>query len=90
MKIKANEECTIAKNTSEKYECSSAIPIYTLNCGNKVMSVSFLVAEGHVILPPDLQELYRLYQQEIHASTYTDLSPSYEVRRDLLKAFKLL
>ncbi|KDR22574.1 hypothetical protein L798_12702, partial [Zootermopsis nevadensis] len=39
-----------------------------------------LMEEGRVTLPPDLQELYRLYQQEIHASTYTDASPSYEVR----------
>ncbi|XP_021913192.1 kinesin-like protein KIF19 isoform X2 [Zootermopsis nevadensis] len=37
-----------------------------------------LMEEGRVTLPPDLQELYRLYQQEIHASTYTDASPSYE------------
>jgi hypothetical protein len=40
----------------------------------------FLFAEDCVILPPDLKELYRIYQQEIHASTYTDASPSYQVR----------
>jgi hypothetical protein len=40
----------------------------------------FLFAEDCVILPPDLKELYRIYQQEIHASTYTDTSPSYQVR----------
>jgi len=44
------------------------------------MSVLFLATEGRVRLPPDLQELYRIYQQEIHASTYTDASTSYEVR----------
>lgn len=27
-------------------------------------------AEGKVELPEDLRELYALYQQEIHASTY--------------------
>ncbi|XP_060521657.1 kinesin-like protein KIF19 isoform X2 [Cylas formicarius] len=32
--------------------------------------------EGHKIkLTPDLEELYRVYQQEIHASTYTDFRP---------------
>nr|XP_022906683.1 kinesin-like protein KIF19 isoform X2 [Onthophagus taurus] len=31
-----------------------------------------LIEEGKIKLPPDLQELYQLYQQEIHASTYTD------------------
>jgi hypothetical protein len=39
----------------------------------------FLVAEDCVIMPPDLKELYRIYQQEIHASTYRDISPSYQV-----------
>ncbi|GFG34639.1 hypothetical protein Cfor_03711 [Coptotermes formosanus] len=37
-----------------------------------------LMEEDCVILPPDLKELYRIYQQEIHASTYTDTSPSYQ------------
>ncbi|GLH11353.1 Kinesin-like protein unc-104 [Gryllus bimaculatus] len=36
-----------------------------------------LMEEGCVSLPPDLQELYRLYQREIHAATYNDASPSY-------------
>ncbi|KAL3272874.1 hypothetical protein HHI36_014335, partial [Cryptolaemus montrouzieri] len=31
-----------------------------------------LIEEGRLKLPRDLQELYQLYQQEIHASTYTD------------------
>ncbi|XP_023715560.1 kinesin-like protein KIF19 isoform X3 [Cryptotermes secundus] len=37
-----------------------------------------LMEEGCVTLPQDLKELYRIYQQEIHASTYTDASPSYQ------------
>ncbi|XP_069695410.1 kinesin-like protein KIF19 isoform X2 [Periplaneta americana] len=37
-----------------------------------------LMEEGCVTLPPDLQELYRIYQQEIHAATYSDASPSYQ------------
>ncbi|PSN54129.1 hypothetical protein C0J52_09468 [Blattella germanica] len=37
-----------------------------------------LMEEGCVTLPPDLQELYRIYQQEIHAATYTDSSPSFQ------------
>ncbi|KRT81979.1 Kinesin, partial [Oryctes borbonicus] len=31
-----------------------------------------LIEESKVKLPTDLQDLYQLYQQEIHASTYTD------------------
>ncbi|XP_077294969.1 kinesin-like protein KIF19 [Arctopsyche grandis] len=31
-----------------------------------------IMDEGGMKLPPDLQELYTLYQQEIHAATYTD------------------
>ncbi|XP_044732518.1 kinesin-like protein KIF19 isoform X2 [Chrysoperla carnea] len=31
-----------------------------------------IMEEGSLNLPPDLQELYQLYQQEIYASTYTD------------------
>ncbi|EFA08129.2 kinesin-like protein KIF19 [Tribolium castaneum] len=37
-----------------------------------------LIEEGKIKLPPDLQELYQFYQQEIHAATYTDLTPSTE------------
>ncbi|XP_057667084.1 kinesin-like protein KIF19 [Diorhabda carinulata] len=33
-----------------------------------------LMEEKKMHLPQDLQELYHLYQQEIHASTYTDFS----------------
>lgn len=32
-------------------------------------------AEVKIKLPPDLQELYQMYQQEIHAATYTDFNP---------------
>ncbi|XP_068915073.1 kinesin-like protein KIF19 isoform X3 [Tenebrio molitor] len=35
-----------------------------------------LIEEGRIKLPPDLQELYQCYQQEIHAATYTDLTPT--------------
>ncbi|CAH1956477.1 unnamed protein product [Acanthoscelides obtectus] len=31
-----------------------------------------LLEGGKIKLPPDLQELYQMYQQEIHAATYTD------------------
>nr|XP_023029277.1 kinesin-like protein KIF19 [Leptinotarsa decemlineata] len=31
-----------------------------------------LIEEGKLKLPSDLQELYQMYQQEIHAATYTD------------------
>ncbi|XP_018575134.1 kinesin-like protein KIF19 [Anoplophora glabripennis] len=31
-----------------------------------------IIEEGRIKLPPDLQELYQMYQQEIHAATYTD------------------
>ncbi|XP_068084408.1 kinesin-like protein KIF19 [Anabrus simplex] len=34
-----------------------------------------LMEEGCLSLPPDLQELYRLYQREIHAATYNEASP---------------
>ncbi|KAL1488944.1 hypothetical protein ABEB36_014728 [Hypothenemus hampei] len=33
-----------------------------------------LMEEMKIKLPPDLQELYQMYQQEIHAATYTDFS----------------
>lgn len=39
-----------------------------------------LILEGKVDLPDDLRELYALYQQEIHASTYT--SGLYTASRD--------
>ncbi|KAJ8957441.1 hypothetical protein NQ318_004921 [Aromia moschata] len=32
-----------------------------------------IIEESRVKLPPDLHELYQIYQQEIHAATYTDL-----------------
>lgn len=35
-----------------------------------------LMEDGNLRLPPDLQELYSIYQQEIHASTYADYSIS--------------
>lgn len=38
------------------------------------------ILEGKVDLPEDLRELYALYQQEIHASTYT--SGLYTASRD--------
>ncbi|XP_030764084.1 kinesin-like protein KIF19 isoform X2 [Sitophilus oryzae] len=34
-----------------------------------------LIEELKVKLPSDLQELYQMYQQEIHAATYTDFNP---------------
>ncbi|CAG9767190.1 unnamed protein product [Ceutorhynchus assimilis] len=34
-----------------------------------------LIEETKIKLPPDLQELYQMYQQEIHAATYTDFQP---------------
>ncbi|XP_048519661.1 kinesin-like protein KIF19 isoform X3 [Dendroctonus ponderosae] len=34
-----------------------------------------LIEEAKVKLPSDLQELYQMYQQEIHAATYTDFNP---------------
>ncbi|XP_066139573.1 kinesin-like protein KIF19 [Euwallacea fornicatus] len=34
-----------------------------------------LIEEVKIKLPPDLQELYQMYQQEIHAATYTDFNP---------------
>ncbi|XP_050298947.1 kinesin-like protein KIF19 [Anthonomus grandis grandis] len=34
-----------------------------------------LIEEVKLKLPPDLQELYQMYQQEIHAATYTDFHP---------------
>ncbi|XP_044759987.1 kinesin-like protein KIF19 isoform X3 [Coccinella septempunctata] len=35
-----------------------------------------LIEEGRLKLPPDLQELYHLYQQEIHAASYADSASS--------------
>jgi hypothetical protein len=53
-----------------------------INGSRQALNVEFffLFAEDCVIMPPDLKELYRIYQQEIHASTYTDASPQYQVR----------
>lgn len=47
----------------------------TLNF-SKYLKIKF-ITEGRVQLPPDLRELYGLYQQEIHAATFTaDTPPS--------------
>lgn len=43
-----------------------------------------LLEEGKFKLPPDLQELYQMYQQEIHASTYADYNASPIVSPDKL------
>jgi len=53
-----------------------------INVSRQALDVEFffLFADDCVIMPPDLKELYRMYQQEIHASTYRDASPSYQVR----------
>ena len=32
------------------------------------------LVDGRLALPPDLQDLYAMYQQEIHAATYADNS----------------
>lgn len=40
--------------------------------------------EGKIKLPSDLQELYQMYQQEIHASTYADYNVSPIVSPDKL------
>ncbi|CAG2065770.1 unnamed protein product, partial [Timema podura] len=37
-----------------------------------------LMEEGSVFMPPDLQELYRVYQQEIHAAIYADTAPIFQ------------
>lgn len=33
---------------------------------------SFINLDGRLTLPADLQELYSMYQQEIHAATYAE------------------
>lgn len=43
-----------------------------------------LMEDVKVKLPPDLQELYQIYQQEIHASTYADYNVSNIVTPDKL------
>lgn len=40
-------------------------------CEDIISSQRKLIEDGKVDLPEDLRELYSLYQQEIHASTYT-------------------
>lgn len=47
-------------------------------------SINSFFAEGKLKLPPDLQELYQVYQQEIHASTYADYNASPIVSPDKL------
>ncbi|KAK3914224.1 Kinesin-like protein KIF19 [Frankliniella fusca] len=34
-----------------------------------------LIEDGRLMLPPDLHDLYRLYQKEIHAAAYSSFSP---------------
>ncbi|XP_034243109.1 kinesin-like protein KIF19 [Thrips palmi] len=34
-----------------------------------------LIEDGRLLLPPDLHDLYRLYQKEIHAAAYSAFSP---------------
>ncbi|XP_026294132.1 kinesin-like protein KIF19 [Frankliniella occidentalis] len=34
-----------------------------------------LIEDGRLMLPPDLHDLYRLYQKEIHAAAYSAFSP---------------
>ncbi|XP_058445584.1 kinesin-like protein KIF19 isoform X2 [Malaya genurostris] len=41
-------------------------------CEDIISTQRRIIEEGQVELPDDLRELYSLYQQEIHASTYTN------------------
>lgn len=43
------------------------------NCGIKLMC-AIQSTDGRLMLPPDLQNLYAMYQQEIQAATYVDSS----------------
>ncbi|KAF2888570.1 hypothetical protein ILUMI_17603, partial [Ignelater luminosus] len=43
-----------------------------------------LMEENKLKLPSDLQELYQIYQQEIHAATYADYSVSPIISPDKL------
>ncbi|KAI4456335.1 kinesin-related [Holotrichia oblita] len=45
-------------------------------CEEIITRQRLLIEENKIKLPTDLQELYQLYQQEIHASTYTDYNSS--------------
>ncbi|XP_065072856.1 kinesin-like protein KIF19 isoform X2 [Ochlerotatus camptorhynchus] len=49
-------------------------------CEDIISTQRRIIEEGQVDLPEDLRELYALYQQEIHASTYT--SGLYTASRD--------
>lgn len=42
----------------------------------KSFEMCCLLLDGKVDLPEELKELYALYQQEIHASTYENTTPS--------------
>lgn len=45
-------------------------------CEDIISTQRRLIEDGKVTMPDELKELYALYQQEIHASTYTPGSPS--------------
>lgn len=44
-------------------------------CEDIISTQRKLIEEGRVEMPEELKELYSLYQQEIHASTYTGTMP---------------
>lgn len=44
-------------------------------CEDIISTQRKLIEEGRVEMPDELKELYSLYQQEIHASTYTGTMP---------------
>ncbi|XP_049817903.1 kinesin-like protein KIF19 isoform X2 [Aethina tumida] len=44
-------------------------------CEDIITRQRHLIEESKINLPSDLQELYQIYQQEIHAATYTDFNP---------------
>ena len=48
------------------------------------VSTFCVVSESKIRLPGDLQELYQLYQQEIHASTYTEHNVNSAITPDKL------
>lgn len=45
-------------------------------CEDIISTQRRLIEDGRVAMPEELRELYALYQQEIHASTYTTGSPT--------------
>lgn len=45
-------------------------------CEDIISTQRRLIEDGKVAMPEELKELYALYQQEIHASTYTTGSPT--------------